>query len=94
MKKGLNNEEYIDELKDYSQLQNKKIVGIDPGKCDLIYCVDNDNKESNHFRYSQDQRRKEIKKKKYSKIQLELKQEIINGKTIIEWETVHHTQLE
>ena len=87
MKKGLNNEEYINELKDYSQLQNKKIVGIDPGKNDLIYCVDNDNKEANHFRYSQDQRRKEIKKKKYSKIQLELKQEIINGKTIIEWET-------
>ena len=32
MKKGLNNEEYIDELKDYSQLQNKKIVSIDPEK--------------------------------------------------------------
>jgi hypothetical protein len=87
IKKGLNNEEYIDELKDYSQLQNKKIVGVDPGKCDLIYCIDNDNKDANHFRYSQDQRRKETKKKKYSKIQLELKQEIINGKTIIEWET-------
>jgi hypothetical protein len=87
MKKGINNEEYIDELKDYSQLQNKKIVAIDPGKCDLIYCVDNDNKEANKFRYSQDQRRKETKKKKYSKIQLELKKEKIYGKTIIEWET-------
>ena len=87
MKKGINNEEYIDELKDYSQLQNKKIVSIDPGKCDLIYCVDNDNKEANKFRYSQDQRRKETKKKKYSKIQLELKKEEIQGKTIIEWET-------
>jgi len=39
------------------------------------------------FRYSQDQRRKETKKKKYSKIQLELKREQINGKIIIEWET-------
>jgi len=87
MKKGINNEEYIDELKHYSQLQNKKIVSIDPGKCDLIYCVDNDNKEANKFRYSQDQRRKETKKKKYSKIQLELKKEEIQGKTIIEWET-------
>lgn len=87
MKKGINNEEYIDELKDYSQLQNKKIVSIDPGKCDLIYCVDADNKEANKFRYSQDQRRKETKKKKYSKIQLELKKEEIQGKTIIEWET-------
>ena len=87
MKKGLSTETYIDELTEYSQLQNKKIVAIDPGKCDLIYCVDDDKKEANKFRYSQDQRRKETKKKKYSKIQLELKKENINGKTIIEWET-------
>jgi hypothetical protein len=87
MKKGLSTETYIDELDDYSSLQNKKIVAIDPGKCDLIYCVDNSNKEANKFRYSQDQRRKETKKKKYSKIQLELKNEKIHGKTIIEWET-------
>jgi hypothetical protein len=87
MKKGLSTETYIDELNDYSSLQNKKIVAIDPGKCDLIYCVDNSNKEANEFRYSQDQRRKETKKKKYSKIQLELKKEEIQGKTIIEWET-------
>jgi len=87
MKKGVNNETYIDELTDYTQLQNKKIVAIDPGKCDLIYCVDADNKEANQFRYSQDQRRKETKKKKYSKIQLELKKEKIQGKTIIELET-------
>jgi hypothetical protein len=87
MKKGLSTETYIDELTDYTKLQNKKIVAIDPGKCDLIYCVDNDKKEANKFRYSQDQRRKETKKKKYSKIQLELKKEKINGKTIIEWET-------
>jgi hypothetical protein len=86
-KKGLSTEIYIDELDDYSSLQNKKIVGVDPGKNDLIYCVDNSNKEANEFRYSQDQRRKETKKKKFSKIQLELKQEKINGKTIIEWET-------
>ena len=32
MKKGVNDEEYIDELKDHSQLQNKKIVGVDPRK--------------------------------------------------------------
>jgi hypothetical protein len=87
MKKGLSIETYIDELNDYSNLQNKKIVAIDPGKCDLIYCVDNDNKDANKFRYSQDQRRKETKKKKYSKIQLGLKKEKIQGKTIIEWET-------
>ena len=87
MKKSLSTETYIDELNDYSSLQNKKIVAIDPGKCDLIYCVDDCNKEANKFRYSQDQRRKETKKKKFLKIQLELKEEKINGKTIIEWET-------
>ena len=87
IKKGLSTETYIDELNDYSTLQNKKIVAIDPGKCDLIYCVDDCSKEANKFRYSQDQRRKETKKKKFSKIQLELKQEKIQGKTIIEWET-------
>ena len=86
-KKGLSTETYIDELNDYSNLLNKKIVAIDPGKNDLIYCVDDDNKKANKFRYSQDQRRKETKKKKYSKIQLELKKEKIQGKTIIEWET-------
>jgi hypothetical protein len=87
MKKGLLTETYIDELTDYTQIQKRKIVAIDPGLCDLIYCVDADNKQANKFRYSQDQRRKETKKKKYSKIQLELKKEKINGKTIIEWET-------
>jgi hypothetical protein len=87
MKKGLSVETYIDELPDYTELKNKKIVAIDPGKCDLIYCVDDDDKQANKFRYSQDQRRKETKKKKYSKILLELKKEKINGKTIIEWET-------
>ena len=87
MKKGISQEQYIDELEDYSNLQTKKIVAIDPGKCDLIYCVDGDTKEANHFRYSQDQRRKETKKKKYSKIILLLKEEKINEKTIIEYET-------
>lgn len=89
IKPKINDEKYIDELKneDYERLQKKKIVSIDPGKCDLIYCLDNDNKEANMFRYSQDQRRKETKKKKYSKLQLKLKQEKVNGESIIEWET-------
>ena len=69
-------------------MKDKKIVGIDPGKCDLIYCVDDCNKEANNFRYSQNQRRKESKSKKFAKIRLTLKkEEIIEGKTVIEWET-------
>lgn len=87
MKKTKNTEKYIDELKDYTDIKNKKIVAIDPGKSDLIYCVDGDNKEANTFRYSQDSRRKETKAAKYAKIILDLKQEKIDGKTITEHET-------
>jgi len=49
----------------------------------VIYCVDDDNKQANIFRYSQDQRRKETKKKKYSKIQLKLKREQIEGMELL-----------
>jgi hypothetical protein len=86
-KKGMAKELYIDELDDYSTLQNKKIVGIDPGKEDLIYCVDDASKDANVFRYSQNQRRKETKMKKYNNIILGMKTNKIEGKTIIEYET-------
>jgi len=87
MKKGISKELYIDELDDYSTLQNKTIVGIDPGKEDLIYCVDDASKDANVFRYSQNQRRKETKMKKYNNIILAMKTNKIKGKTIIEYET-------
>ena len=45
MKKKIAKELYIDELDDYTNLQNKKIIGIDAGKCDLIYCVDGATKD-------------------------------------------------
>ena len=85
--KTLNREQYIDEVKDYSTLQDKNIVAIDPGKCDLIFCVDGSDTKANKYRYSQDRRRKETKSKKYGKILLEQKQTKIGDKTIIEWET-------
>lgn len=84
---NINLEIYLDSLKNFDQLKNKKIVGIDPGKEDLIYCVDNSDKTSNKFRYSQNQVRKESKRKKFAKIQLKLKEEKINNQTIIEIET-------
>ena len=84
---SLNTEQYIDELKDYSNNKNKKIVAIDPGMSDIIYCVDSDNKDANEFRYTQDSRRKECKIKKYSKLILQFKEEKIDGKTIIQHET-------
>jgi hypothetical protein len=87
IKVGLNTEQYIDELTDYTNIKDKKIIGIDPNKGDLIYCVDNDNKEANEFRYTQDSRRKECKIKKYAKMILEFKKEKIDGKTVIEYET-------
>ena len=87
IKKNAYKEQYIDELMDYSALQSKKIVGIDPGKEDLIYCVDGATKEANVFRYSQNQRRKETKMKKYNNILLAMKTNKINGKCITEYET-------
>ena len=82
-----NREQYIDEVKDYSTLQDKTIVAIDPGLCDLIFCVDGSDTNANEYRYSQDRRRKETKSKKYGKILLEQKQTKIHDKTIIEYET-------
>ena len=52
MKKTGTKEMYIDELVDTTQLQNKKIIGIDAGKCDLIYCVDGSTKDATTFRIS------------------------------------------
>jgi hypothetical protein len=68
-------------------LQDKNIVAIDPGKEDLIFCVDSSDTEANQYRYSQDRRRKETKSKKYGKILLEQKKTNVYDKTIIEWET-------
>jgi len=85
--KVMSRELYIDELDDYSTLQNKKIVGIDPGKEDLIYCVDDASKNANVFRYSQNQRRKETKMKKYNNIILGMKTNKIQGKSVIDYET-------
>jgi len=80
-------EEYIDELTDYTYIKNKKLLCYDPNKNDIIYCVDDDNKDANEFRYTQDSRRKECKIKKYQKIILKFKEEKIEGKSIIEHET-------
>jgi hypothetical protein len=84
---SISKEQYIDEQNDYSKIQNKKIVAIDPGKCDIIYCVDGCCKDATTFRYTQDSRRKETKSKKYNKLILEFKKQQIDSKTITEYET-------
>ena len=84
---SLNTEKYIDELEDkeYSILKNQNIVAIDPNLSDLIYCI---NDKGEKFRYTQNQRRKETKSKKYRTILQENKlSTIIEGKTIVEYET-------
>jgi transposase len=63
------------------------VVGIDPGKSDLVYCIANDEEEIKKFRYTQNQRRKETKQKKYRDICDGLKSSTkVDGKTIKEWE--------
>ena len=53
----------------------------------MIYCVDDASKDANVFRYSQNQRRKETKMKKYNNIILAMKTNKIQGKSVIEYET-------
>ena len=80
-------EQYIEDIQS-SLLNGKNIVAIDPNKSDLIYCISKRDDETFHFRYTQDQKRKETKDKKYRNIRNELKNEtLINNKTVIEWET-------
>jgi transposase len=85
-KKG-SGEKYIDELEDYEHLKTKRVVAIDPNMSDLLYCVDSDEREQVKFRYTQDTRRKETKSKKYRNYLQERKQELIDGKSVVEWET-------
>jgi transposase len=81
-------EVYIDKIEDYAPLQGKNIVAIDPNLSDLLYCVNGlDMHFNKKFRYTQNMRRKETKAKKYRNILLDKKKTIIEGKTIIEWET-------
>ena len=87
IKKNIITEKYIDELEDYSKLKKKKIVSIDPNMSDILYCVDATDKNRTQFRYTQNQRRKETKIKKYRNIILDKKKDKIDNKTIIELET-------
>jgi len=79
-------ERYIDEVEDRAPLQNKRVVGIDPNMSDLLYCVEGDGKDQIKFRYTQDQRRKETKAKKYRNYLQERKEETVDGKRVVEWE--------
>jgi len=88
--KNISTEQYIDELTkiDYDKLKTKKIIGVDVGKSDLWYCVDGTSKKRKQFRYTQNQRRKNTKQKKYRNIIQKLKNEKMNeSDNVIELET-------
>ena len=77
-------EHYVDEI-DLLNPEYFNIVGIDPGKDDLIHCTDGKN---NFFRYTANQRRFETRRKKYAKINMEHKlKTIIDHKNVVQWET-------
>lgn len=93
------NERYVDDLTDAEKeiCKLKTQTGIDPGKEDLIYAtnglkkVTGKNKDKERiitFRYSQNQRRKETKSKKYKKIIEKDKKNVkINGQLITQIES-------
>jgi hypothetical protein len=68
--KNVTREPYFDEV-DYNQVKDKKLVSIDPNMSDLLFCM---SAEDGKLRYTQDQRRKETKQKKYAKIQEGMKE--------------------
>jgi hypothetical protein len=93
---------YIEKVTITEEMKKKKVVCIDPGMSDLIYCGSkNENKKKKNnkkerkdnnldtFRYTQNQRRLETRNKKYNKITDKINKEtkINNEKTVKETET-------
>jgi hypothetical protein len=84
------NTKYIEKEIITDELRSKKIVCVDPGCSDLIYCGSKDNDGNlETFRYTQNQRRLETRTKKYNRIIEEVNNTtFINGKNIKEMESV------
>jgi hypothetical protein len=79
-------EKYIDEVP-IEILTNKRLVAIDPNLSDLLYCVSKEDDQIIKLRYTQNQRRKETKSKKYQRSLEEFRTTtVIEGQTIIQWE--------
>ena len=87
--KPTENTKYIEKEIITDELRSKKIVCVDPGCSDLIYCGSKDNDGNlDTFRYTQNQRRLETRTKKYNKIIEEVNNTtFINGKNIKEIES-------
>ncbi len=83
--KSYKNSSYIDDILKENRfaLNDKKIACIDPNKGDLIYSGIYNNNEFKSFRYTNNQRKKEMKTKKYSKICREIEnKKKINDKSV------------
>jgi hypothetical protein len=78
----------IDDMKGKvdANLLGRKYVVVDPGKRDLHYAMDPEEKK-NHLRYTQATRRSAMKTKRYNTIRDELhaKKGKLGGKTVSEW---------
>src|SRR5207253_2925445 len=90
--KHVKSELYLDEFietkgeGELDELKKRNVVGIDPNKGNLLYCIDEHDKI---LRYTQGQRKFETKQKKYKTYEEEFTTEQhSNGKTIKEWETL------
>ena len=89
-KKYKQSETYINDLtkKDLDALKAKRVVGIDPNLSDLLFCASYNNQEDlNTLRYTQSQRKKETKSKKYMKLIETFKKEKMNDTTVKDLET-------
>ena len=56
----------IDELKRVSRLEEMHVVGVDPGKRELVVCADMDAPRSPTVRYTQKQRLREMRSRQYA----------------------------
>ncbi len=83
------NIDYIEKVELTEELKNMKVVCADPNYSDLIYCGSKDeNGNLQTFRYTQNQRRLEIRLKKYNKIIDKINKETkIENQSIKEIET-------
>lgn len=81
-------EEYIDDISDHKAegFKHNMVVGIDPNMSDLLYCANED--ASKRFRYTQNQRRQELKIKKYRHIMQNEKSHLfVDSRSIRDWES-------
>ena len=70
----------IDELKRVSRLNELHVIGIDPGKRELVVCTDSDDSESKAMRYTSSQRRNDMRTRQYAvESQREKPEDVIRG---------------